>query len=220
MVKNKYTDLDDAPTDKWKNKYLASLEDLEKKEQQWTDSEKNLRALITHLTNAADTSSEKLNQQLSVLRDAINKGIAANKLKKAIDEVSDSVIGLDAIRNKKKGGSKKQFSDLIGKIKPAGKIEKKLTKLSVKLNKTSTAKELSPLIDDLAKLLVYGLSLTEKNKGKDEGFLSSFIKKKGTEEAEEIIIIEKDEQKKLSNLDGATKSLISLLEKMVLLQFD
>ncbi|MCK5386024.1 MAG: hypothetical protein KAJ39_02490, partial [Gammaproteobacteria bacterium] len=63
MAKNKYTDLDDSTNDKWKNKYLSSLEDLEKKEQQWSESEKNLRALITHLTNAADTSSVKLTNQ-------------------------------------------------------------------------------------------------------------------------------------------------------------
>ena len=214
MAKNKYTELDNESTDKWKVKYLSSLENLEKKEQLWSDSEKNLRALITHLTSAADTSSEKLNQQLTVLRDAINKGIGANKLKKAIDEVSDSVLGLEAIRNKRKGESKKQFSELIEKIKPAGKIEKKLTKLSVKLSKTSTAKELSPFIDDLASLLVYGLSLS--GKGKDEGFLSSLIKKKEVAEVEEITSVEKSEQEDLSNLDNATKSLISLLEKMVL----
>lgn len=216
MAKNKYTNVDDiSENEKWKVKYLSSLEELENKEQQWSDSERNLRALIAHLTNAADTSSEKLNSQLAVLRDAINKGVAANKLKKAIDEVADSILGLDAIREKKKNESKKQFADFIGKIKPAGKIEKKLSKVSQKLSKVSSSKEISILLDDLAKLLVHGLSLADKNK--DKGFLTSILSKK----EEHKFAAEKSTEKSISldaepNLDNAVKSLLSLLEKMSL----
>ena len=220
MAGNKYTDLDNDSSrdDKWKNKYLSSLEELEVKENQWRDSEKNLRALITHLTNAADTSSLKLNEQLSVLRDAINKGIAANKLKKAIDEVADSILGLEAIREKKKRESSNHIIELIGKIKPAGKIESKLSKLSVKISKTSTNKEISPFINDLAKLLVHGLSLAEEKK--DKGFLSSLMGKKEKEDNEPEIKVEQSEvEGKIEsdlNLDNAVKSLISLLENMAL----
>ena len=216
MAKNKYTEIDNSADDKWKSKYLKSLEELEIKEQQWTDSEKNLRALITHLTNAADTSSEKLNKQLMVLRDAINKGIAANKLKKAIDEVSDSILGLEALRERNKRESIEQFSSFVEKIKPAGKIEAKLSKISKKFSKASSIKEISPLTNDLARLLVYGLSLSDKNK--DKGFLSSILsKKEESNKVEPKISIEQSVsiESKLS-LDNAVKSLISLLEKMVL----
>jgi len=210
---NKYIDVDHDQNDKWKEKYLSSLEELEIKEQQWQDSEKNLRALITHLTNAADTSSLKLNQQLSVLRDAINKGVAANKLKKAIDEVADSILGLDALRENKKKESKNLLIDLINKIKPAGKIESKLSKISGKISKTSTTKEISPLINDLAKLLVNGLSIAEKNK--EKRFLSSLINKKEKDvraETSSQITISKVEL----DLENVIENLISLLEKMVL----
>lgn len=218
MAKNKYTDIDDSPTDKWKNKYLASLEDLEVKEQQWRDSEKNLRALISHLTNAADQSSLKLNKELAVLRDAVNKGVPGNKLKKAIDEVADSILGLDALREKKKNETKSLFVDLLTKIKPAGKIEKKLSKLSSKVSKTTSAKEISPLTNDLAKLLVHGLSLADKKKDKDSSFLSSFMKKNDEVETskevkQDIVVTEKEES---LDLDSAIKSLTSLLEKMIL----
>lgn len=220
MAKNKYTDLDNSTDDKWKKKYLQSLEEIEKKEEQWIDSEKNLRALISHLTNAADTSSAKLNQQLSVLRDAVNKGIPANKLKKAIDEVSDSILGLNAIREKNKKEKNKQLISLIEKIKPAGKIEPKLIKLAGKVSKADTEKDVSPLINDLAKLLVYGLSLTDKSKGK--GFLSSLLSK--DESKKEELNAAKNEQiedvnftdNNKINLDNAIKSLVSLLEKMIL----
>jgi len=220
MAGNKYTDLDsESDSDsRWKNKYLSSLEELEIKEKQWRDSEKNLRALITHLTDAADTSSLKLNEQLSVLRDAINKGIAANKLKKAIDEVADSILGLQAIREKKKRESSNHIVELIGKLKPAGKIESKLLKLSGKISKTSTNNEISPFINDLAKLLVHGLSLAENKK--DKGFLSSILSKKEKEDKESEIKVEQVEvSNKIEtelNLDNAVKSLISLLEKMAL----
>ena len=217
MAKNKYTDIDSSSdNNKWKEKYLKNLEDLENKERFWADSEKNLRALIAHLTNAADTSSEKLNQQLAVLRDAINKGVAASKLKKAIDEVADSILGLDAIRNKKKNEAKKQLNEFIGNIKPAGKIEKKLSKIAIKASKASSAKEIAPIMDDLAKLLVYGLSLADKNK--DKSFLSSILSKKeeSGETAPKKIIEETVSIESKLSLDNAVKSLISLLEKMVL----
>lgn len=215
MAKNKYTDLDESANEKWKNKYLSSLEELEKKEQQWSESDKNLRALITHLTNAADTSSEKLTSQLNILRDAINKGIPANKLKKAIDEVADSILGLNAIREKNKKESNKQFISLIEKIRPAGKIENKLSKISGKISRASTTKEISPLITDLAKLLVYGLSRADKDK--DKGFLSSILSKTDSVESSSLTGTEKDNQVEVTlDLDNAVKSLISLLEKMIL----
>ena len=215
MAGNKYTEVGTAQSDKWKKKYLSSLEELEIKEQQWRDSEKNLRALIIHLTNAADTSSEKLNQQLTVLRDAIKKGVAANKLKKAIDEVADSILSLEAIRAKKQKDTSHLFVDLVSKIKPAGKIENKLVKLAGKISKTSTNKEISPLINELARLLVSGLALAEKDKNK--GFLSSIIGKK--EKLDKNVSLEiAGEQTETAelNLDSANQNLISLLEKMIL----
>ena len=220
MAKNKYTDIDDTPQgDKWKNKYLQSLEELEVKEQQWRDSEKNLRALISHLTNAADQSSLKLNKELAVLRDAVTKGVPGNKLKKAIDEVADSILGLEALRDKKKNETKNLLADFLTQLKPAGKIENKLAKISSKISKTSSTKEITPLTHELAKLLVHGLSLAEKKKGKekDKGFLSSILQKK--EEPEVIKVIEKQEvavkEDKLE-LESAIESLNSLLDKMIL----
>ena len=187
MAKNKYTDIDDDSSgqDGWKNKYLLSLKSLEKKEAEWQESEKNLRALITHLTNAADTSSEKLNKQLSVLRNAISEGIEARKLKKAIDEVADSVSSLEAIRGKNKKDASQNLIDLIEQIKPAGKLEKKLYKISNKISKASRNKEIKPLINDLAKLLVQGISLAKDNS--NTGFFSGILnRKEGSSQQEEL----------------------------------
>ena len=185
MAKNKYTELDEPTGDKWKDKYLLGLKELEEKEIQWRDSEKYLRALITHLTDAADTSSLKLNKQLSVLREAINDGVAANKLKKAINEVADSILSLDAIRKKNKKDGSQNLVNLIEKIKPAGKIESKLDKLSSKIAKTSRNKEVTPLINELAKLLVHGIALADNNS--KSGFFTNLLKgKKESSKQEEL----------------------------------
>lgn len=215
MAKNKYTDIDESNDDKWKKKYLSSLEDLENKEQLWNESENNLRALISHLTNAADTSSVKLTKQLDVLRDAINRGVPANKLRNAINEVADSVLSLEAIRSNKKTEQKSTIVNLLEKIKPAGKIESKLTKISGKFSKLDTNKEMSPLIEELAKLFVYGLSITEKNK--EKGFLSSLLSKPNDVSSSNIEIESSEKSANASlNLNNAIQSLISLLEKMIL----
>lgn len=150
------------------------------------------------------------------MRDAINKGIPAGKLKKAISEVADSILGLEAIRKNNEKENKNQLLSLVEKIKPAGKIEPKLVKIAGKMLKAGSSKETSPLIDDMAKLLVYGLSLTSKDK--DKGFLSSLIGKNDKEQAteenqEDKVNISSDPE---LNLDNAIKSLISLLEKMIL----
>lgn len=216
---NKYTDQDGDS--KWKEKYFACLDDIESNEQQWRDSEKNLRALIIHLTNAADNSSVKLNTELAVLRDVINKGVPANKLKKAIDEIADSILGLEAIRQKKQNQSVQQLKVLVDQIKPAGKIESKLEKLSAKLAKSKTVEDNLPLLNDLAKLLVYGLSLTEKKS--EKGFFASRFTKSESETEEISKEVEKEEPDKIQvksnhaeNLSGAIKSLILLIEHMIL----
>lgn len=186
MAKNKYTNIDDelATNNKWKDKYLLNLKELEKKERDWQDSEKNLRILITHLTNAADPSSTKLTKQLNVLRDAINNGVDAKKLKKAISEVEDSILTLEAIRKKNKKDGSQNLLNLIEKIQPAGKIEKKLAKIASKIAKTSKNKEVTPLINDLAKLLVQGLALANDNS--NSGFFASLLSRKeaSTQQAE------------------------------------
>lgn len=212
MAKNKYTDIDESNDDKWKKKYLSSLEELENKEQLWNESENNLRALISHLTNAADTSSVKLTKQLEVLRDAINRGVPANKLRKAINEVADSVLSLEAIRSNKKTEPKNTIVNLLEKIKPAGKIESKLTKISGKFSKLDTNKEMSPLIEELAKLFIYGLSITEKNK--EKVFLSSLLSKSNDVPSRDIEIENTEKSANSSlNLNNAIQSLILLLEK-------
>lgn len=220
---NKYTEQDGDS--RWKEKYFACLDDIENNEQQWRDSEKNLRALIVHLTNAADTSSVKLNKELAVLRDVINKGVAANKLKKAIDEIADSILGLEAIRQKKQNQSVQQVKLLVDQIKPAGKIESKLEKISTKLAKSKTVEDNQPLLNDLAKLLVYGLSLAEKKT--DKGFFASrFAKAESAPDSELSPIISEaveeapEDAHSMSspseNLAGAIKSLTSLIEHMIL----
>lgn len=227
MAKNKYTELDDDS--KWKDKYLASLDEVEKNEQEWLASEKILRALIIHLTDAADKSSLKLNKQLEVLHEAINKGVAANKLKKAIEEIADSILGLGAIRKKKEKDSSGLLYSLIEKIKPAGKIEKKLIKLAEKLAKAGEIKKSNQLIDELANLLVYGLSLAE-GKNEKNSFFSRFNKDEQDNNKNVIAVVDTEEKitdTKTSlnsnpdsnpDLIGVNKSLKALLEQMILPQ--
>ncbi len=226
---NKYIDIDNKTDSKWKNKYLASLEELEEKERYWQESETILRALISRLSDAADDSSSKLNQQLSVLKDAINKGVPATKLKKAIEEVTESIHGLHTLQEKKKIGTRKILLDLIQQTRPAGKIEKKLGKLGKKIAKTTSIKDMQPLVTELAHLLVYGLTLAER-KDQEGGFLSGLLGRKekpaqADNDAEPEAEQQTSEQTEqtittaLSDhqlLDNAIASLQALLEKMIL----
>lgn len=224
MAKNKYLDVDDnGSDDKWKSKYYASLEEIENKEAQWHRDEEILRALIVELTDAADNSSTRLNKQLSVLKDAFNKGIAASKLKKAIEEISESINALNTLRERNKYIPGKYVVELISNIKPAGKIEKKLGKISSKISKSIAGDDLSPYIKELASLLVYGLSLASKKK--EKGILSSLLDKKQQEDEEDTEEVNQEEileqvhyldAEIKEDLTNAVASLNGLLEKMIL----
>lgn len=223
MAKNKYTNIEDDGDDAWKKKYYANLELLEQKEIEWQESDKILRTLITYLGNAADNSYPKLTKQVDVLEKNIKQGVSPLKLKKAIDEISITISELNGYREQKKLSLKSHLLNLVKNISPAGKIDKKVRKIEKQLAKLSTEKELTPLIDELASLLVNGIRLAEKEKPKS-GLLSSLLSKHDKPEAteteqqpvsehaekEEAEITEHDDFK------DAIKSLTNLIERMIL----
>ena len=52
----------------WKDKYLASLDDIEAKEKAWTQIETILRQSLSRLSLAVETSDKRLTAQLESLR--------------------------------------------------------------------------------------------------------------------------------------------------------
>ncbi|MBK1718574.1 GGDEF domain-containing protein [Thiocystis violacea] len=79
----------------WKDKYLASLDDIEAKEQAWTQIETILRQSISRLTLAVETHDKALTAQLESLRQAIRKNAPASRISALMEEISNSIRRLD-----------------------------------------------------------------------------------------------------------------------------
>ncbi|MFO7604386.1 MAG: diguanylate cyclase [Gammaproteobacteria bacterium] len=80
----------------WKNKYLNSLDELERKEQSWKQVEGVLRKAISRLTLIApDSQHDSLNSKLAELRGAINDDSSADRLQTIVDDVSTLIQELD-----------------------------------------------------------------------------------------------------------------------------
>jgi len=87
-------------TDKWKQKYLDQLDELEQQERVWGQLEENLRLFISHLSLAADESDKGLNKLLKTLRAAIRKGRTYQEMSPLLNNISKTISALDNRRKK------------------------------------------------------------------------------------------------------------------------
>ncbi len=88
---------------RWKQKYYDSLEQVERKEKQWSEVEALLRRCITRLTMVASGSDPDLNQQIETLRNALRDGRDSMGLKNLIERLGDAVL-----RQDRQGGADKK----------------------------------------------------------------------------------------------------------------
>ena len=88
---------------RWKQKYYDSLEQVERKEKQWSEVEGLLRRCITRLTMVASGSDPDLNQQIETLRNALRDGRDSMGLKNLIERLGDAVL-----RQDRQGGAGKK----------------------------------------------------------------------------------------------------------------
>ena len=79
----------------WKQKYLASLEQLESQEREWSELESLLRLAVQRLSLAAEGIDPILDDQLAKIRDVVGNNKQSGKLTSLIDDISRSVERLD-----------------------------------------------------------------------------------------------------------------------------
>ncbi len=141
----------DTAENKWKKKYYDSLDELEKKEKQWEEKEKILRQGISRLTLAADDRDNELNAQLDSLRKIIRKDKDHTAIKRALDEVSNSILNLDRIKVEEKqlGDSYSTLLLLLKALEFDKKQAKSVHQLQKKLEKKQSLEESCDLFLEL-----------------------------------------------------------------------
>lgn len=83
------------PEDRWREKYHASLTDLNLKEKQWQDTEQLLRLLVSRLTMLVDCQDQVLNKKLQKLRKSFREGGDVLSLERQIKEISEQILALE-----------------------------------------------------------------------------------------------------------------------------
>lgn len=85
-------------SDHWKEKYMASLDDLESKENAWEQVEKTLRQSLSRLSLAVETSDQRLGTQLESLRKALRSKASVEQIGVLMEDISKSLLRLDQQR--------------------------------------------------------------------------------------------------------------------------
>ncbi|VAW75381.1 hypothetical protein MNBD_GAMMA15-503 [hydrothermal vent metagenome] len=108
------TDNQAQELEQWKKKYLDYLEESERSEKQWKDSDELLRKTISRLTLAADGLDDTLDKQLRDLRNAIRDHSSSSQLRVRIDEMSRTLVRLD------QSGKQRDVTDESATPAPSG----------------------------------------------------------------------------------------------------
>ncbi|MCF6336431.1 MAG: diguanylate cyclase [Gammaproteobacteria bacterium] len=85
----------------WKQKYLASLDNLEKQEDKWQATEALLKQGLTRVALAAQGLNASLDDDLALLRKTLRKDIDLQQLEKVVSDLTQSVKRLDEHRGDK-----------------------------------------------------------------------------------------------------------------------
>ena len=76
--------------DNWKEKYYASLELLEEKEKEWSETDQLLRRCISRISLAADGQDRKLDEQLERLRNSVRRERNYDRIRNMVDVIVET----------------------------------------------------------------------------------------------------------------------------------
>jgi len=129
--------MESAESESWKQKYIASLDKLERREKQFQEIEDILRTGISRVALAAQGVDRNLDRDLAELRKIVRRGQAYDELSRIVNNISDSVKVLED--NKVAPAENAQAACLLSMLqqldvgdkfqKQKSRIEKSLQKL-------------------------------------------------------------------------------------------
>lgn len=136
-------------SDHWKEKYLASLDDLESKEKAWVAIEKSLRLALSRLSLAVETSDARLAGQLDTLRKALRGKAGVEQLDGLVEDISRSLVRLDQQREGT-DGVKTMLSRAhrsVEQLQIPGGLEQETRELKKQLREAERAQDVRQALD-------------------------------------------------------------------------
>jgi len=83
----------------WKDKYYASLENLEEKEKEWADTDQLLRRCLSRLTLASDGQGKRLDENLERFRNTVRRERNHDRIQKMVDFIVETASDLKQDKN-------------------------------------------------------------------------------------------------------------------------
>ena len=171
--------------DNWKQKYLNSLDKLEKKEKHWQNTESLLKQGLTRVALAAEGQDTKLDDDLVLLRKILRKDIDLNHLENIVTDLTQSVTRLDEKRSDKNATNSPQelLTHWLDSLSFPSPLKKRIKTLRKQIDNTKNLTEMEDPLRELAGLVNEALqhedsvtsSKTETSQKSGGGFFSRLL---------------------------------------------
>lgn len=141
--------------DHWQRKYYDSLEELDRREQEWQALEQILRRLASRLTLAAENDQPAFNRQLETLRQALREEHNPQRLNKLVDEVSAAIKKLAGRHGDSASESNpaRAFASLLDRLPIPGRLERQQRYLRKQIERCKHPDEIDTLASNMAELI-------------------------------------------------------------------
>ena len=148
---------DSQDQEKWKYKYLETLEDLEKKEQSWQLADQSLRRGLGRVALISQGIDDDLDRHLNKLRKALQEEAEAHVLEQVIEKISRYLKTLDEKREAEAGREVLEPTEvllqIIESINFSGDARSKASQLKKLFKKAEAPDQFDVLLGHFTKLI-------------------------------------------------------------------
>jgi diguanylate cyclase len=151
----------------WKQKYLASLDRLEKKEKSWRATEALLKQGLSRVSLAAQGLDPRLDKDLDVLRKSLRNDIDINHFEEVVNELTRSVTHLDDMRNDKGIAQSPQelLTQWLDSLSVPVSLKSRFKTLRKQINNTQSLTEMEAPLREVAELVNQALEHESQQAG-------------------------------------------------------
>jgi len=148
----------------WKTKYFNSLEELEKKEKQWSGLENTMRTSMSRLSVLLNGIDKSLDKELDYLRSYIRKGADGNKIRVQLESIFETLERVEKNQSKrKKINAPEAYELLIDRMALPKGTARKVKALKKSISRLGEEDSPVEVIREFDELVRYSFGLIKAN---------------------------------------------------------
>ena len=145
--------MSDEQDSKWKQKCLRGLDELERKEKQWSELEELLRRALGRLAHTGYGIDPTLDKKLDRVRDAVRRKQEASTLERLVREAGETAVEVQEAAQKAGSEAGQALAELINRLPLRAALKKQAEQLCKALQRTNTMEQIHPLLGEAAALI-------------------------------------------------------------------